>query len=424
MTNQTLTPEILVIGAGPGGSAAAWALANSGHDVLLIDAADFPREKTCGDGLTPMAVRTLSQMGILDEVMAAGAGRIDNFRITGPFGVSASLPVADYQEEFPYALVLPRIQFDDIVAKSAVRAGVEHLFKMRVEQITREGDRITSVEAKGQQGTITILPKHIIIAIGAKSGLLKKAGFIHHDVRYIRASRAYYTNSTAKEPLYDFYFDFELIPGYGWVFSDGNGWMNIGVGILPIPLIATKKSTTHLLERFIERRQKEGVLKNVELVGPIKGYPLRIDFPAMRVAGENWLIIGEAAGLVNPVTGEGIDLAMESGLIAARTLHEDIERGRRNHRGYQREVWDRFGPLFTGLRVLRDILIMPFFTDYALWLMRQHRFLTRTVMSISQGFTPPQNVFHPRFIVNFFTPITLRLIGEEIRKKRQNNDSP
>ncbi|MBN1121964.1 MAG: geranylgeranyl reductase family protein [Anaerolineae bacterium] len=424
MTNQTLTPEILVIGAGPGGSAAAWALANSGHDVLLVDAAEFPREKTCGDGLTPMAVRTLDRMGLLDEVLAAGAGRIDTFRITGPFGISVSTPFENYQKEFPYALVLPRIQFDDIVTRNAVGAGVEHLFKVRVEQIAREGDQITQVEAKGPQGTIMILPKHTIIAVGAKSGLLKKAGFIHHDVRYIRASRAYFTNNQAKEPLYDFYFDFELIPGYGWVFSDGNGLMNIGVGILPIPLISTKKSTSQLLEQFVQRRQKEGVLGDVELAGPIKGYPLRIDFPAMRVAGANWMIVGEAAGLVNPVTGEGIDLALESGLIAARILHDNIEQGSRNHRGYQREVWDQFGPLFTGLRVLRDVLIMPLFTDYALWLMKQHRFLTRTVMSISQGFAPPQNVFHPRFIVNFFTPITPRLVIEEIRKKRQNNDTP
>ncbi len=424
MTNQTLTPEILVIGAGPGGSAAAWALANSGHDVLLVDAAEFPREKTCGDGLTPMAVRTLDRMGILDEVLSAGAWRIHNFRITGPFGITASLPFEDHQKEFPYALVLPRIQFDDIVVKNAIRAGVEHLFNVRVENITRTGDRVTGVEAKGPQGTLTILPKHVIIAVGAKSGLLKRAGFIHHDVRYIRASRAYFTNNPPKEPMYDFFFDFELVPGYGWIFSNGNGQANIGVGILPIPLIATKKSTTRLLEQFIQRRQKEGILGDVELAGPIKGYPLRIDFPAMRAAGENWMIVGEAAGLVNPVTGEGIDLAMESGLIAARILHDDIERGRRNHRGYQREIWDRFGPLFTGLRVLRDILIMPFFTDYALWLMRQHRFLTRTVMSISQGFAPPQNVFHPRFIVQFFTPITPRLVIEEIKKKRQSHDTP
>ena len=92
---QTLTPEILVIGAGPGGAAAAWGLAQAGHDVLMIDRAEFPRDKTCGDGLTPMAVGTLREMGVLAQVERAGAVRIENVRIVGPFGMEATMRFAD-----------------------------------------------------------------------------------------------------------------------------------------------------------------------------------------------------------------------------------------------------------------------------------------------------------------------------------------
>ncbi len=413
MTSNTLKPEILVIGAGPGGSATAWGLAQAGHDVLLVDAATFPREKTCGDGLTPLAVRTLGEMGVRGQVEAAGAVRIDHTRITGPFGVQATMPFADSQPDYPYALVLPRLIFDDVLRRYAIAGGAEFAGGVRVEHIERSGDTITQVEVSGPDGPQAIEARHVVIAVGANMGLLKREGFITHRPRFIRAARAYYDALHDGPNLYDFYFDLELLPGYGWVFPTGNGRANIGLGVLPV-FWSTARPAHTLIDDFLQRRIIAGVLDRLEPAGPVKGYPLRIDFPAQRAAGQNWAIVGEAAGLVNPVTGEGIDLALESGLIAARALHTNIRAGRRNHIGYQRELWDRFGPMFTGLRVLRDILITPFFTDYALWLMRQHRFLTDKVMVISQGIAPPQDVLHPLFVLQFFMPLSPRWMIEQI----------
>jgi geranylgeranyl reductase family protein len=413
MTASTLQPEILVIGAGPGGSTAAWALAQTGHDVLLIDGAEFPRDKTCGDGLTPMAVRTLRQIGVLPQVEAAGAARIDRVFISGPLGISATMPFADHQPGASYALVLPRFELDEILRQHAIRGGAKYLGKVRVERIDRQNDHIVAVRGDSPSGVVEIKARQVVIAVGANMGLLKREGFITHKPRFIRAARAYYDNVVTEANRYDFYFDLELLPGYGWVFPTGDGRANIGVGILPV-FWSTRKPAAVLLEEFVARRSKDGILNGARRVGSVKGYPLRIDYPAQRTAGANWVIVGEAAGLVNPVTGEGIDLAMESGLIAAQTLHEDIHAGRPNHLAYQRELWERFGPMFSGLRILRDILITPFFTDYALWLMRQHAFLTRTVMSIAQGFWPPQEVFHPLFILQFFMPVSPRLFAEGI----------
>ena len=413
MSDRILHPEILVIGAGPGGSAAAWALAQAGHDVLLVDSAEFPRDKTCGDGLTPAAVKMLAEMDVLQQVEGAGAARIERVRIRGPLGIETVMPFALYQPHRPYALVLPRFTLDDILRRHAMNGGAAYSGPMRVERIVREDDRVINVEAASPAGRVEIRPYHVVIAVGANMGLLKREGFITHRPRFIRAARAYYDNVRAEANIYDFYFDLELLPGYGWVFPTGSGMANVGVGVLPV-FWSTRKLTTTLLDEFVARRVKDGVMCGDERIGPVKGYPLRIDFPAQRTAGKNWVIVGEAAGLVNPVTGEGIDLALESGLIAARTLHDDIRTGRRDHMAYQRELWDRCGPLFTGLRVLRDIMLTPFFTDYALWLMRQHRFLTRAVMEMAQGVAPPSTVFHPLFILQFFTPLSPRLLIEEI----------
>lgn len=412
MASQILNPEILIIGAGPGGSVAAHALARLGHDVLLIDAATFPRDKTCGDGLTPLAVKTLDELGVLPAVEGVGAVRIDHTRIKGPFGVQATMRFADFHPDHPYALTLPRYTLDDTLRQHAVASGVEFMGGVRVDEIERAGDAITRVQASTSAGSLLIEARHVVIAVGANIGLLKRTGFITHKPRIIRAARAYYTNIPGGTPYYDFYFDGQLLPGYGWVFPVGSNRANIGVGVLPV-FWSTNQSTRSLLPEFLQRRVADGLIgENIMLDGAVKGYPLRIDFPSQRVAGANWVVIGEAAGLVNPVTGEGIDLAMESALIAARTVHQTVRQQHPHHAAYDRELWERFGPMFTGLRIFRDILVTPFFTDYALWLMRQHEHLTATVMKVAQGMAPPGDVFHPLFILQFFLPITPRLILE------------
>lgn len=413
---RILQPEILVIGAGPGGAAAAWVLAQVGHDVLMIDRAEFPREKTCGDGLTPRAVKMLRSIGVLPQVEAAGATRIESVRIIGPFEYSVDITLADTQPtDASYALVLSRFQFDDIMRQYAVEAGVEYMGRVRVRQVMRSGDRITSIEADSPVGPLEVRPRYVILAVGANVGFLKRAGFIRRKVQVIRAVRTYYTKVKIPNNRYTFYFDLSLMPGYGWIFPTSNGMANVGAGVFPT-FWASKKPTSELFAEFVRRRAKEGCMREAELVGPLKGYPLRVDFPAQRVAGENWAIVGEAAGLVNPVTGEGIDLAIESGLLAAEILHASSYKRWSNLVAYQRMLRWRYAPKFAGLHILREILVTPLFMDYMLWVMNQHRFLKRAVLSIAQGLKPPRNVFHPLFILQFLMPISPRFVVQEMRK--------
>ena len=417
MSELNLNPEVLVIGAGPGGAAAAWKLASNGHDILMVDKADFPRDKTCGDGLTPMAVQTLNQMSVLDQVLAADPAKVNRVRIRGPFGTQIDVPFTEFMDSsMDYALVLPRITFDDILRRHALMSGADYSGNIRVEKIVRDGDRVTNVYAIGQNGPLQIRPRHVVIAVGANMGVLERDGFMKYKPHVMRAVRAYYSNVSTDPNCYEFFFDIELIPGYGWIFPGGDGVSNIGAGTAQV-FWTPRHTAQALMQGFVQHRAKEGIMREAVQQGPIKGFPLRIDFPAERVAGENWIIIGEAAGLVNPITGEGIDLAMESGLLGARIIHDDITLGRRNHVTYQRELWHRFAAMFNGLRILRDILITPVLMDYVLWQIRHYRFLARTSLSITQGFTYPQMVFHPLFIIQFFLPVSPRLfleIGEEV----------
>ena len=191
---QQLFPEILVIGAGPGGSAAAWALSSQGHDVLLIDRSEFPRDKTCGDGLPPMAVRTLKSMGLIAEVEAANPAVVERVRIVGPFGGEIDLAFKDCMPDVDHhALVLPREVFDDILRHHAIRAGAAFQGETSVETIERTGDRIIHVTANTPKGKLVIEPKHVVIAMGANIGLLRRCGFLKYNPRIIRASRGYFS---------------------------------------------------------------------------------------------------------------------------------------------------------------------------------------------------------------------------------------
>ncbi len=417
MVDRVLDTEFLIIGAGPGGSAAAWALARLGHDVLMVDHAQFPRDKTCGDGLTPMALNVLREMRVLEAVEEQCTSRITTVRLMGPFGVRITLPFDTLGQSYDYGLVLPRVALDDTLRRHAQGRGVSFMGAVQVEEITRQGDRVVSVAASENGQLFEIRPRQVIFAVGANMGLLRREGLVPKHVSYVRAARAYYDDVDVPSDTMDFYLDATLMPGYGWVFPVGDGQANVGIGIMP-SLWATKRPITSLLEDFERERAREGVMSRARRTGPVKGYPLRVDFPSHRVAGENWAIIGEAAGLVNPVTGEGIDLALESGMMAADLIHDDLRRGARDHISYQRELWERFGPLYSGMRVLRDIIATPFFTDYVFFLMQQHGFLKRITFRLTQGLQPPQDVFHPLFILQFFTALSPLWVVRQLARRR------
>jgi flavin-dependent dehydrogenase len=359
-------------------------------------------------------------MGVLAEVEAAAPARIEHVRIVSPLGLDITIPFADHlPAEDAYALVLPRFTFDDLVRSHAVQRGVEYAGRVSVDRIERAGDRITGVQGTTPDGPIRIEAQHVVLAVGANMGLLEREGFIHRNPRMMRAARAYYQNASVLTNRYDFYFDLELLPGYGWVFPTGDGRANVGAGTLPV-FWSTRRTAQSLLAGFVKRRAREGLLAHAEQDGPVRGYPLRIDFPAERVAGSNWILAGESTGLVNPLTGEGIDLAMESGLLGAEVLHEDILAGRASHVGYQQALWRRFASLFSGLRALRDILVNPIFMDYVLWQMRQYAFLTGRVVNIAQGIEPPQRIFHPLFILQFFMPFSPGLVVNQVGRLFRN----
>ena len=315
---ERLGADVLVVGAGPSGSsAAAWA-ARSGRDVLAVDAREFPRDKACGDGLTPRAMVELHRLGLHDWL----DGRITHrgLRLAG-FGSEVEIPWPG--PSFPaVSSAVPRTELDDRVRKVAEDSGARMLLGHKAVDVHRDSaGRVAEVVlADGRR----VACRWLIVADGARSTLGRVLGRQwHQQTVYGVAARAYLRSPRASEPWISS--DLELrstegqvLPGYGWIFPLGNGEVNLGVGAL-----ATAKRPADIALRPLIRHYTDLKRDSWGFEGEPRAVAsalLPMGGAVSGVAGPNWMLVGDAAGCVNPLNGEGIDYGLETGRLAADFL--------------------------------------------------------------------------------------------------------
>ncbi|WP_280276216.1 geranylgeranyl reductase family protein [Nocardia wallacei] len=314
--------DVVVVGAGPAGSAAAAWAARDGRDVLLTDAAVFPRDKTCGDGLTPRATAELEHLGLGDWLRAHTVNR--GLRMTG-FGREALLTWPG--GSFPrYGSAVARTELDDKLRATAVEWGARMAEGVRVVDVLRAGDRVTGVTVRTGSGTQDITCRTLIVADGVRSPVGKLLGRTwHRRFAYGVAARAYIKSGRSDDPWITSHLELRdaddtLVPGYGWVFPLGNGEVNIGVGSL-----ATERRPSHialkpLLQHYVSLRRPEWEFEGETRA--VASALLPMGGAVSGVAGRNWALVGDAAGCVNPLNGEGIDYGLEGGHLLAGLLDE------------------------------------------------------------------------------------------------------
>jgi geranylgeranyl reductase family protein len=305
--------DVAVIGTGPAGSAAAYFLARGGLRVALLDKFDFPRDKTCGDGLTPRALDVLGSMGVLPQVEEYAYSCVA-LTVRNSDEVIYRIELSGPEDPPRRILILPRLRLDDILRQHAVRAGAQFIPHAKVENITYTENGHVRLWVEGGQPLDCALA---VIATGANRGLLRNAGLLNHVPPPNLAARAYFENVEGLDDTIVLFFDGVEHPGYGWVFPTAPGAANIGCGVF---FDSCTPQPTHLQHLVQNHSYLQRILRNARQVGPIKGYPLRTDFSPSITGKDRILVTGEAIGLVNPITGEGIDYALESARLAADAI--------------------------------------------------------------------------------------------------------
>jgi len=351
--------DVIVVGAGPGGSAAAYHLARHGLRVLLLEKTEFPREKVCGDGLTPRAVRQLVRMGI-DTSEKAGWLQNKGLRVIGG-GVRLELDWPDLASFPNYGLVRTRLDFDDMLAKRAAEAGALLRTGVNVTGPVLDGEgRAIGVTAKvGTDKEPVQFRAPLVLAADGVSGKLPLAmGLTKRDDRPLGVAvrRYYHSPVRADDDYLESWLELRsatdrdrLLPGYGWIFGLGDGRVNVGLGILNSSSAFGKTNYRAMLTDWLAGTPEDwGMRDETNADGPILGAALPMGFNRVPHYTRGVMLVGDSGGMVNPFNGEGIAYAMESGALAAEVAVQalaapDALRRERALQYYPAELKARYG---------------------------------------------------------------------------------
>ncbi|MFZ1063621.1 MAG: geranylgeranyl reductase family protein [Acidimicrobiales bacterium] len=336
LTSSTVY-DVAIVGAGPSGSACAFWLAQAGWSVCLVEKKTFPREKTCGDGLTPRSVYQLKEMGLEREVARHGH-RYNGLRAFG-FGASLEMNWPEHPKFPNYGYTITRFNLDGLVAEHAQSQGATVLNGVEVLGLldaspapdhALKGARGVVVKEKDTGTLAELRARYVVVADGQNSRVGRELGVTRNKAWPMgMALRGYYTSARHDEPWIDSHLDIrdpqgKVVPGYGWIFPLGDGRVNVGVGLLSTGGAWKGVNTTKLQEYFVAQTAEAWGLNDETCCGPATGGRLPMGLALGPHVGANTLTIGDAAGAVNPFNGEGIAYGYETGRLAASVLGEAL----------------------------------------------------------------------------------------------------
>jgi geranylgeranyl reductase family protein len=395
---------VIIVGAGPAGSTTAYYLAQAGLDVLVLEKATFPRDKVCGDGLTPRAVKSLVQMGIpIDE---QGWLKNKGLRVIGG-GKRMELDWPELTNYPGYGLVRTRASLDETLARRAQEAGarIEEGVTVTGPVLDERTGRIIGVTTESNGDITTRASRIVIAADGNSSRLSVSMGLRKRDDRPLGvAVRTYYKSPRHDDDYLESWLDLwdaepgkesRLLPGYGWIFGMGDGTSNVGLGLLNTSEAFGKTDYRALLRTWLAGMPEEWGFVEENRTEPVRGAALPMGFNRTPHYYNGLLLAGDAGGLVNPFNGEGIAYAMESGEILARTVAQAMARRTDAQtenvlRQYPKALQDAYGGYYSLGRVFVKLIGQPKFMRYATKKGMDHPTLMRFALKLLANLTEPR----------------------------------
>lgn len=316
--------DVIVIGAGPGGSSVATFLGRQGLSTLLLDRSHFPRDKVCGDGLAPQAIYWLDMLGCVDEVLERSRSCItagDMF-VNGEYVLTGKIP---QNSPYPgFCTLLERKKLDDLLVRNAVSYGAVFKPNCRVKRLNWQDDGIV-VEAESNKKTVHFKGRLVIGADGASSVVSRSVGNIPRDGTMVVSVRAYYEGVDVDESQIQLYFDERFFPGYGWVFVNDDGKANIGLGYAFDNNFPAKRNLKKAFNDFVQGDLKERLAHARPVGRPSAGWASF--FRPKSMVADRVMLIGDAANLTDPINGGGIHIAMESAYSASYVALQALASG-------------------------------------------------------------------------------------------------
>jgi menaquinone-9 beta-reductase len=373
--------DVVVVGGGPGGATAAAYLADAGRHVILIEKESYPREKPCGDGLTPRAVRELERLGLRDEAEGRVAGwrRSRGLRVHGGH-VALELPWPELDDWPAHSLTCTRLDFDATLARLAVKRGADLWERTEVVGPLHQdgvGSRVTGVRWRAEGGEEGAVRAPVVIASdGASSRFATALGLRRRSDRPMAvAVRTYYRSAVADDEWLSSFLDLregdDLLPGYGWIFPMADGTLNVGVGLLDTSPHFRDVSARKLMRRWAAAMPDVWGIDPDAQIGSVLSAALPMGLSRGPVHHQGVLLVGDAGGMINPMNGEGISYAMEAAELAAQIVDDAIaQRSTRVLDAYDAELRRRWGGYYTlgrwFVRVMGDPRVMRIATEYGM----------------------------------------------------------
>jgi menaquinone-9 beta-reductase len=402
--------DVIVVGAGPAGASTAHHLASAGADVLLLEKSGFPRDKICGDGLTPRAVKQLVGMGF--DLDAPGWQKNKGLRIVGA-GHRLELPWPELASFPPYGMVRTRMDLDEVLARHAEKAGARLHERTAVtgpviDEATGKvvGVRAKPVDDRGRRVDDEVVYRApvVVAADGVSSRIAVSLGLERKENRPMAvAVRAYYETPRHDDPWMESWLELwdgtpgqsNLLPGYGWIFGVGDGTANVGLGILNTSKAFQHVDYKEILRRWLANTPEEWGFRDENMVGKIGSAALPMGFNRKPHYTRGVLLVGDSGGMVNPFNGEGIDYALESGEIAAHTVLQALARpdaaGReRVLEGYAAALESAYGGYFTLGRVFAKMIGNPTFMKQATRYGLPREALMKFMLKLMANLTDPR----------------------------------
>jgi menaquinone-9 beta-reductase len=375
LVSQVTHADAVVVGAGPGGAAAAHFLADAGHDVVLIEKDAFPRDKVCGDGLTPRAVRALRSLGLDEEAEGRlpGWARQDGLRMYGA-GRTLDLPWPALDDFPAHSLTATRSLFDHTLARHAVKSGAQLWEQTDVVgpvYLSASEQRVAGVAYRRADGTEGVVRAPVVVAAdGGSSRFAISLGLHRIEKRPIGvAVRAYYRSPRADTGMMEGFLEMmrgdELLPGYGWIFPLDGGLVNVGWGLLNTSEHFRSTNYRKGLDAWTDRMPPEWHIGMGTMEGKPRSAGLPMGHNRKPALYKGVLLVGDAAGMVNPFNGEGISYAIESAQFAADAADAAIAaRSDAPLAAYPKAVADAWGGYYTLGRWFVRIIAHPEFMRF------------------------------------------------------------